>query len=69
MGTFGAIKFTILKNGEDIWMKRLEEDRFHWPASTGELRELSEKELQWILDGLDISKLKPHESKRYLSVI
>jgi len=57
------------RNGFCVWMKRLEEDRFHWPAGVGEARELSGKELQWILDGLDISRLKPHESKQYLSVL
>jgi len=57
------------RNGFCLWMKRLEEDRFHWPASAIEARELSAKEFEWLLDGLDLAKLKPHEAKRYSSVL
>jgi transposase len=57
------------RNGFCLWMKRLEDDRFHWPDGVGDVRELSTKELQWLLDGLDISRLKPHEAKQYLSVL
>lgn len=57
------------RNGFCLWMKRLEDDRFHWPSSIYEIRELSEKEFEWLLDGLDLSKLKPHTEKKYSSVI
>lgn len=56
-------------NGFCLWMKRLEEDRFRWPPGSEASRELSVKELQWLLDGLDISKLKPHSPKHYISVL
>jgi len=57
------------RNGFCLWMKRLEEDRFYWPVSEEESRELSEKELEWLLDGLDLSKLKPHQAKTYSTIL
>ena len=48
------------KNGFCLWMKRLEAD---------ESKEISAKEPQWLLDGLDLSKLKPHQSKNYSSAL
>lgn len=52
-----------------LWMKRLEADRFHWPRGSADAREISEKELRWLLDGLDLAKLKPHQNKHYRSVL
>jgi len=57
------------RNGFCLWLKRLEEDRFHWPSGSDAARELSAKELQWLLDGLDLTKLKPHKMKRYVTVL
>jgi transposase len=57
------------RNGFCLWMKRLEDDKFHWPEGSEAVRELSVKEWQWLLDGLDLKKLKPHQEKTYLSVI
>lgn len=57
------------RNGFCLWMKRLEEDRFYWPKGLEEKSEISERELQWLLDGLDIAKLKPHTQKSYTTVL
>lgn len=57
------------RNGFCLWIKRLEKDKFHWPRGTEEARELSEKELQWLLDGLDLEKITPHQSRTYSSVL
>jgi len=57
------------RTGFCLWMKRLEEDRFHWPNTTDTVRELSGTEFQWLLEGLDITKLKPHTPKKYSSVL
>jgi transposase len=57
------------KNGFCLWIKRLEADRFHWPQDGIDSRELTEKELQWLLDGLDLAKIKPHQPKAYSSVL
>ncbi len=41
------------RNGFCLWQKRLERDRFRWPASGSVLLELEPRQLQWLLDGLD----------------
>lgn len=57
------------KSGFCLWMKRLEEERFKWPIRvSGETLTLSEQEFQWLLQGLDISKIKPHKALHYESV-
>ncbi len=57
-------------NGFVLWYKRLEKQRFHWPdESSDEVITLSGQELNWLLDGYDISKLKPHMKLTYTSVL
>ena len=56
-------------NGFVLWYKRLERQRFKWPKDiAGEIVTLSGKELNWLLDGYDISKLKPHKKLHYRTV-
>ena len=57
------------KSGFCLWMKRLEEERFQWPIkASGDTLNLSEQEFQGLLQGLDISRLKPHKALHYESV-
>ena len=58
------------KNGFCMWQKRLESDQFCWP-NLGEAgtRAISGRELNWLLDGYDISLLKPHKKLKYSSVL
>lgn len=57
------------KSGFCLWMKRLEEERFRWPVKASEnTLILSEQEFQWLLQGLDIRKIKPHKALHYVSV-
>ena len=57
------------KNGCCLWQKRLEKDRFHWPAP-GENKTvtLTSEELNWLLDGFDIWRHSPHKVLPYTSV-
>lgn len=48
------------KNGFIIWYKRLEQAKFRWFKSN-EARCISVKELNWLLDGYDVFKFKPHQ--------
>lgn len=45
-------------NGLVIVYKRLEQGRFKWPRPACEVVSLSRQELELLLDGIDISKLK-----------
>lgn len=46
------------KNGLVITYKRLEQGRFKWPKPSDKLMSLSRQELELLLDGIDLSKLK-----------
>ena len=47
--------------GYALWWKTLEKDRFRWPADASECQKLEVRELRWLLDGVDLGKLKKHE--------
>jgi transposase len=50
------------RNGFIVWYKRLERDRFHWPRQADEsVLTLSVEQLNWLLDGYDVWRMKPHE--------
>jgi transposase len=54
------------RNGFALWYKRLEEDLFPWLHNhTDSTIEISPKELNWILDGINIWSIKPHTDKKY----
>jgi len=55
------------RNGFCMWQKRLEQDRFAWPskASGCTTLKLSMQELQWLLEGFDLWKNKPHKTINY----
>lgn len=65
---------TILKilywdrNGFCLWHKRLERERFRWPVSEQAVSEISSRELQWLIEGLDIHQAQAHEDLDYGSI-
>ncbi len=58
------------KTGFALWMKVLEKDRFPW-LRHGETSttNISASELEWLLNGIDIWKIKKHEPLNYSRVI
>lgn len=52
-------------NGFVIWMKRLEDQNFRWPESGEDVMEVSHKELNWLLHGLDLRHA--HQRLSYVS--
>lgn len=57
------------RNGFCLWMKRLEKARFHWPRrERGAVVTFTGEQLNWLLDGLDVMRMKPHERLFYRQV-
>jgi len=57
------------RNGFCLWQKRLERDRFPWPRDDEALVTLTGKQLNWLLDGVDLWALRPHKRLAYRSVL
>ncbi len=53
------------RNGFCLWMKRLESQRYRWPDENTASVSISNRELSWLLDGLDIQQQKAHRSLKY----
>lgn len=50
------------RNGFIVWYKRLEQQRFHWPrGSEDSVLTLTGRQLNWLLDGYDVWRMKAHE--------
>ncbi len=48
------------KTGFALWYKRLEKEKFKWPRKHNEKTiELTEEQLHWLLEGVDITKHTP----------
>ena len=57
-------------SGFCLWQKRLEKERFKWPLHMrGPVISLSEEQLDWLLDGLDLKHLTPHAALEYRTVL
>lgn len=58
------------RSGFCLWQKRLEKARFHWPRKgADEIVTLTSQQLNWLLDGYDIMRMKPHEKLNFSSVL
>jgi transposase len=55
------------KNGFALWYKRLEKGKFKLPKYDGKIYTLDDAQLRWLLDGLDIKKLKKTTELSYES--
>lgn len=52
-----------------LWYKRLEQQRFRWPTRMeGDTLILDEQQWHWLLEGIDITKMKRHTPLSYTSV-
>ncbi len=48
------------KTGFALWYKRLEKEKYKWPRKHNEKTiELTEEQLHWLLEGIDITKHTP----------
>lgn len=57
------------RNGFVLWQKRLEKDRFPWPRSEeAKILVVTGRELNWLLDGIDVFRIKPHGALSFSEV-
>ena len=55
--------------GFALWQKRLEQDRFKWPKRfPDESIKISPEQWQWLLRGVDFTKIKPHQHLAFSEV-
>jgi transposase len=55
--------------GFALWHKRLEKERFKWPSSMQDtVVQLSHQQWLWLLNGIDFTKIKPHQALFYRAV-
>lgn len=52
-------------NGFVLYYKALAEEKFRWPKDNESLMTITGQQLNWILDGYDITQMKPHKKLCY----
>jgi len=55
-------------NGFVLYYKSLAKEKFHWPDANEQLLSINGEQLNWLIDGYDIARMKPHKVLRYESV-
>ena len=55
-------------NGFVLYYKSLAEEKFRWPRTGDELVSLTAQQINWLLDGYDLSLMKAHKKLHYDSV-
>ncbi len=53
------------QNGFCLWHKKLEKHIFLWPDSKDQVKIIGQKELSWLLDGIDLNQKKAHKPLNY----
>ena len=57
------------RTGFALWMTKLEKERFRWPLSNSvDVVTLEPRELEMLLEGYDIMRVRPHQTLSYSSV-
>lgn len=57
------------RNGFCLWQKRLEEEKFHWlKRSEKSVAVITGQQLNWLLDGYDITRMRPHKMLEYTNI-
>jgi len=53
------------RNGFCLWSKRLEKNRFAWPMSKEEVKQVDMRQFLWLLDGLSVEQKHAHKKLSY----
>lgn len=57
------------QTGFCLWHKRLEKDKFMWPRKhESETVNWNKEQLNWLLRGFDVSKIKAHNPLKYQAI-
>ena len=56
------------RNGFCLWYKKLEKELFRWPGNELDLLEISNRELSWLLDGLELNQPMAYKSESYSNI-
>lgn len=57
------------RNGFCLWLKRLEEEKFHWPKRCEtNTQTVTIREFEWLLEGIDLWRNKPHKTLNFACV-
>ncbi len=57
------------RNGFCLWHKRLEKHSFKWPIFPEDVMEIDQRELSWLLEGLDLGEIRAHEKLSYATLL
>ena len=57
------------RNGFCLWHKRLEKHRFIWPENYDDVMEIDHRNLSWLIEGLDMNRIKAHERLNYATLL
>ena len=53
------------RNGFCLWHKRLEKHYFKWPETKEDMITIGQRELMWLIEGLEIEQKDAHEGLCY----
>lgn len=57
------------RNGFALYQKRLEKHRFKWPESPKDVLEIDSRDLAFLLEGLDLRAVRPHEELHFSTLL
>ena len=57
------------RNGFCLWQKRLEKDKFKWPECYKEVLEIDQRQMSWLIEGLEIDQSRRYKELHYKTML